>query len=344
MSKATLSRLTPTAAATAPRAPTSPAKTGHDTKLTLRDLAHHRAVANVLSAAGAAKTGGHDWGKRGLEHLVDAGRATADVDRFADVGSPLRSAPLLVAVPSLSLLSEDRRGAATPSEHSGPTPPTRGSRAAGQTSEFIEVATHRIRDALAYGLLVGLGFFLAAYALMRARLRFIAARETASGSFGPSAAGFGTALSSPEVAMFIAASGAALRAAPEPSSAETTTPPPRPIAVPAPAPEPEKLADDAGRSSSPRSGPWQRDEIIDGLLIGCRAADERNAILTQRVLRTLARQDPRIPSWSVVDRAARKSGETGGDWLREARRRHRGGKLRAVPSRYDADPGRELSA
>jgi hypothetical protein len=72
-----------------------------------------------------------------------------------------------------------------------------------------------------------------------------------------------------------------------------------------------------------------------GLLIACRAADERGALLSQRLLRTLAHEDPRIPSWSVVDRAARRDGETGGVWLREARRRHRyAGALRAVPGTY----------
>jgi hypothetical protein len=80
-----------------------------------------------------------------------------------------------------------------------------------------------------------------------------------------------------------------------------------------------------------------------GLLLGCRIADERNAVLSQRLLRTLAPENPRIPSWSVVDRAARKDGETGGAWLRESQRRHRWqGKLRAVP---DADgPGAALRA
>ena len=83
-----------------------------------------------------------------------------------------------------------------------------------------------------------------------------------------------------------------------------------------------------------------------GLLIGCRAADERGSILSQRLLRTLAHEDPRIPSWSVVDRAARKAGETGGLWLREARRRHRyDGSIKPVPGPYgtEADDLRETA-
>ena len=89
----------------------------------------------------------------------------------------------------------------------------------------------------------------------------------------------------------------------------------------------------------PRHRPWHTDEITAGLVIGCRVAEERNAALTQRLLRRLAQEDPRIPSWSVVDRAARNAGETGGTWLQEARRRHRqAGKLQAVPGRTARRP------
>jgi hypothetical protein len=52
----------------------------------------------------------------------------------------------------------------------------------------------------------------------------------------------------------------------------------------------------------------------------------------------MAPEDPRIPSWSVVDRAARKEGQTAGAWLREARLRHQHKpNLRAVPGPYGAD-------
>jgi hypothetical protein len=179
--------------------------------------------------------------------------------------------------------------------------------------------------------LVGLAFALAAYALMRARLRFLTDRDAASGRWlqlvQRDRAPLPRDPSPPP-------RGGGVRPVPPPSGAEKPAPSlTRHVDLPRPAGAPGGAAFVAPLRRQ-RHGPWTRDEIMAGLLIGCRAADERGALLSQRLLRTLAREDPRIPSWSVVDRAARRDGETGGAWLREARRRHRYDGLKAVPGPY----------
>ena len=58
--------------------------------------------------------------------------------------------------------------------------------------------------------------------------------------------------------------------------------------------------------------------------------------LTCRLLKTLREEDPRIPSWSVVDRTARKAGSTGGQWLREATQGTLGAAADGNSSRKDA--------
>jgi hypothetical protein len=68
----------------------------------------------------------------------------------------------------------------------------------------------------------------------------------------------------------------------------------------------------------PRRRRWERAEIMAGLLAACRLAREQDRQLTTRLLRELAQEDARIPSWDVVDRAARRAGATGGEWLARA--------------------------
>jgi hypothetical protein len=251
------------------------------------------------------------------------------VHQFAGVGSPGRTAPLFVAVPSVTRHSDDRR-LATRREDPVPTAPRATS--AGPVAELATRAGRSIRDALVYGALVSLVFFLACCALTRARWRFITWREAAMGPVEFSTATFGTAVWRVDLAQLLTATDVAEARPPAPrerSSAEGRTRPQsaRPVTL-APAPPVSPVVAEAGRS---RHRPWHTDEITAGLVLGCRVAEERNAALTQRLLRRLAQEDPRIPSWSVVDRAARKAGETGGAWLHEARRRHRqAGKLHAV--------------
>jgi len=171
-------------------------------------------------------------------------------------------------------------------------------------------------------------------ALMRARRWFIAWREAAMGAVEFSTAASGTGLWRVDVAQLMTAANLAeARPTRERSSADMSTrrASARPVA-PAPAARVSPVVAEAGRPRRPRHRPWHTDEITAGLVIGRGVAEERNAALTQRLLRRLAQEDPRIPSWSVVDRAARKAGETGGAWLQEARRRPRqAGKLQAVP-------------
>jgi hypothetical protein len=178
-------------------------------------------------------------------------------------------------------------------------------------------------------MLVGLVFSLVGCALTRARLWFITWREAAMSPVEFSTAAFGTVWRVDVAQLMAAVDLAEARPTRERSSADRSTrrQPARPVALAPAAPVAE-----AGRPRCPRHPPWQTDEITAGLVIGCRVAEEQNAALTQRLLRRLAREDPRIPSWSVVDRAARNAGETGGAWLQEARRRHRqAGNLQAVP-------------
>jgi hypothetical protein len=338
VSKAVLSRLTPTAAATA--APASrPLGAPTETPQLRTGAALRRPVADLLAVAQAAGRGGYGWGRRAVGTLADAGRGAIDVQRFADVGSPVRTAPLLVAVPSLTPLSDERR-TETPADHRPATTPRSGRRS--RAAELTSLAAHSILDALLYGVFVGLVFFVAAFALARARLRVLASRAAAA-RVESSLDAFGTTLASrPEVAQFIsAANGTGVRRAAEPSSTEPRTPPapPRLAAVPS-APASTAIAAEAIPSERRRHGPWQRDEIRAGLLIGCRKAEERNAVLSQRLLRALAQEDARIPSWSVVDRAARKHGQTGGAWLREARRRYRAA---STPYGVAAPYGREAA-
>jgi hypothetical protein len=263
---------------------------------------------------------------------------------LAEVLAPVRIAPALIR--SLTPRAEKRR-LATPVQHRRPA--TRGDGKRARAAELIASAARPILDALLYGVLVGLVFFLSAYALTRARLRLLAGRSAAT-RVGSSTGAFGTTLASrPEVARFItAANGADVRPARGSSSADRSTqrPAPRLAAVPPAAPSAatdEEAGPCLGRGR--RHRPWQRDEISAGLLIGCRMADERNAVLSQRVLRALAQEDARIPSWSVVDRAARKSGQTGGAWLQEARRRHQAAAARrGVRAPYGAEAAMRASA
>jgi hypothetical protein len=191
--------------------------------------------------------------------------------------------------------------------------------------------------------LVALVFSLVGSALTRARRWFVASREAAMGPVEFPTAALGSALWRVDVAQLMTAVDLAeARPARERSSADRSTrrQSARPVALAPAAPVSPVLAE-AGRPRFPRHRPWHTDEITAGLGIGCRVAEERNAALTQRVLRRLAQEDPRIPSWSVVDRAARNAGATGGAWLQEARRRHRqAGKLHAVP----APAGEEAAA
>jgi hypothetical protein len=337
VSQAQLSRLTrpapaPRATDPAPIAVTAtPQQTGPGAVL-------HRAAADLLAVAHAARSGGYAWGHRAATHLADAGRAAADVNRLSGVGSPIRTAPLLVAVPEKTLGSETHRRA-TPDEQGSPATLGGGRRA--RVAELATSAAKSVAEVLAYGVLVGVVFFLAAYGLALARVRLLAERD-AGRRFG-SRASFSTMLASmPELARFMrGVSVPDTLPAPEPESANGTAPPAttRFAAVaPAEAPAPTARAD-AGPSPRRRHAPWQPDEIVAGLLIGCRTADERNAVLSQRVLRALAQEDARIPSWAVVDRAARRGGQTGGAWLREARRRYADGRIRHAVAAPDSAEG-----
>jgi hypothetical protein len=84
------------------------------------------------------------------------------------------------------------------------------------------------------------------------------------------------------------------------------------------------IAAAAGRRAAPpppkRHAPWRAEEIFAGLLIAAEAARAGDRRLTGRLLTELREHDPRVPSWSVVHRAARRTGSTGGQWLREAER------------------------
>jgi hypothetical protein len=332
VSEGTLSRLTPTAAATAP-----PRRNGRTTEQARIGAAHHRPGPAAPPVARAAMSGGYAWGRRALAHLAHTGRGTADVERVAGVGSrsPVRDASLPVVAPLQTRPTADRRLAAPQQD---PAPAVRRTTIATRAGELAARAGHAVRDALVYALLVGLAFSLAAYALMRARLRLIAGREATMGPVEFSTAALGTALSRVEVAQFIGAANAeAALQARERSSADGRSMRP-PVARPAdvaPSASASTVAAEARPARRPRHRPWHTEEIAAGLGVGCRLAEERNAVLSQRLLRALAQEDPRIPSWSVVDRAARKAGETGGAWLREARRLHRHGSgLHAMPGPY----------
>jgi hypothetical protein len=263
-------------------------------------------------------------------------RAATDVNRLAEAGSSVRTAPLVAAVAALTPRPETHRRA-TPADHRSTPTPRGGERA--RMSAIVRATARPVVDALMFGALVGLLAAIAAYGLARGRLRLLDARN-ARPRTGSSWAAFGTTLASrPEaVRSFAAAHGADVRRPREPSRADRSTRPPaaRLEAVPL-VPASTATAPEAGPSQHHRHGPWQPDEITAGLLIGCRIAGERNAVLTQRLLRTLAQEDARVPSWSVVDRAARKAGQTGGAWLREARHRHEHGPLQAVPTAYRAE-------
>jgi hypothetical protein len=67
-----------------------------------------------------------------------------------------------------------------------------------------------------------------------------------------------------------------------------------------------------------RPAGWSEDELQKGLAKAAARARRERVELTQRRLRNWATEDPEIPSWSVVDRAARAQGSTAGEWLREA--------------------------
>ncbi len=332
VSQATLSRLGPTAAVTATRVWNAPPRRpGLATERLRIGAAYHRPAADVLSVAPAARSSEYNSVRRVLAHRADAARATTDAARFAAVGFPVPTAPPFVVVPSLTLHSDHRR-LATPQDDPAPTTgrATRVAPAAALTTR----AGRSIRDALAAGMLVALVVSLVGSALTRARVWFIARREAARGPVEFSTAAFGTAIWRVDVAQLMTAVDLAeARPTRERSSADRSTrrQSARPVAL-APAAPASPVVAEAGRPRCPRHRPWHTDEITAGLVIGCRLAEERNAALTQRLLRRLAQEDPRIPSWSVVDRAARNAGETGGTWLQEARRRHRqAGKLQAVP-------------
>jgi hypothetical protein len=110
--------------------------------------------------------------------------------------------------------------------------------------------------------------------------------------------------------------------------------PPAPPSEPA-AGRPARPGDDrATPPGRPRRRPWGQGEIMAGLLAAWRTALEQDRQLTARLLRELAQDDSRIPTWSVVDRAARRAGATGGEWLSQAGAQVAGESphLRVVPT------------
>jgi hypothetical protein len=88
-------------------------------------------------------------------------------------------------------------------------------------------------------------------------------------------------------------------------------------------------------STPKRHAPWRSDEIVAGLLIAAETAHAQGRPLTSRLLKELRERDPRVPSWSVVYRAAQRTGSTGAEWLRDAERdsRERAARVSARPER-----------